>query len=317
MALASWRPLRLTCRAALRRSAARHEAAAAAAAPPGAQAGRHPEAGAHGRPLAPGDASISSACQTGIRSLQHSTLGHASRLHSPIPKHIEIKSADANKMSILQQPLSRLTQDGRICRPGVTPLLPYKSRYIHAESTWYHAYHSPNPVTAQVYKGIVELCMIKYRDSEGLYVGLPEAAFCTARSQLLMNLHDAGIAEISSQVLDACTLNLPHRQVAVISELCYVPLLMVWHHSKATDVAVRSPCGSGGGHPSHGVSEAVARRRKPTSHPCHNPMPVLMSMIPCRAGPGAQAGVDAGRVHQRPVAGRAAAAGAPELLRAA
>jgi len=34
------------------------------------------------------------------------------------------------------------------------------------------------------------------------------------------------------------------------------------------------------------------------------------------AGPGAQAGVDAGRVHQRPVAGRAAAAGAPELLRA-
>ena len=57
-------------------------------------------------------------------------------------------------------------------------------------------------VPPQVYKGIVELCMIKYRDSEGLYVGLPEAAFCTARSQLLMNLHDAGIAEISSQVLD-------------------------------------------------------------------------------------------------------------------
>ena len=52
----------------------------------------------------------------------------------------------------------------------------------------------------QVYKGIVELCMIKYRDSEGLYVGLPEAAFCTARSQLLMNLHDAGVAEICKQV---------------------------------------------------------------------------------------------------------------------
>jgi len=62
-------------------------------------------------------------------------------------------------------------------------------------------------VTAQVYKGIVELCMIKYRDSEGLYVGLPEAAFCTARSQLLMNLHDAGIAEISSQVLDPCDID--------------------------------------------------------------------------------------------------------------
>ena len=51
-----------------------------------------------------------------------------------------------------------------------------------------------------MYKGISELCMIKYRDSEGLYVGLTEAAFCTARSQLLMSLHDAQRSELTAQV---------------------------------------------------------------------------------------------------------------------
>lgn len=53
---------------------------------------------------------------------------------------------------------------------------------------------------SQVYKGIIELCMIKYRDSEGLYVGLTEAAFCTARSQLLMYLHDTSSTEICKEV---------------------------------------------------------------------------------------------------------------------
>ena len=51
-----------------------------------------------------------------------------------------------------------------------------------------------------MYKGIIELCMIKYRDSEGLYVGLTEAAFCTARSQLLMYLHDTSSTEICKEV---------------------------------------------------------------------------------------------------------------------
>lgn len=51
-----------------------------------------------------------------------------------------------------------------------------------------------------MYKGISELCMLKYRDSEGLYVGLTEAAFCTARSQLLMNLHDANLTDLCKQV---------------------------------------------------------------------------------------------------------------------
>lgn len=51
-----------------------------------------------------------------------------------------------------------------------------------------------------IYKGIVDLCAAKYRDSEGLYVGLKETAYCSLRSQLLMALHDAGANELCSKV---------------------------------------------------------------------------------------------------------------------
>jgi Cofactor of BRCA1 (COBRA1) len=54
---------------------------------------------------------------------------------------------------------------------------------------------------AQVYRGVVELCVVRYRDAEGLYVGTREAAFCALRAQLLMALHDAGATELCSQVL--------------------------------------------------------------------------------------------------------------------
>lgn len=50
-----------------------------------------------------------------------------------------------------------------------------------------------------IYKGIVDLCVAKYRDSEGLYVGLKDTAFCSLRSQLLMALHDAGANELCSK----------------------------------------------------------------------------------------------------------------------
>lgn len=52
----------------------------------------------------------------------------------------------------------------------------------------------------KIYKGIVDLCAAKYRDSEGLYVGLKETAFCSLRSQLLMALHDSGANELCSKV---------------------------------------------------------------------------------------------------------------------
>lgn len=56
-------------------------------------------------------------------------------------------------------------------------------------------------MSAQVYRGVVELCVVRYRDAEGLYVGTREAAFCALRAQLLMALHDAGATELCSQVL--------------------------------------------------------------------------------------------------------------------
>lgn len=52
----------------------------------------------------------------------------------------------------------------------------------------------------KIYKGIVDLCVSKYRESEGLYVGLKETAYCSLRSQLLMALHDAGANELCSKV---------------------------------------------------------------------------------------------------------------------
>ncbi|KAJ9523865.1 hypothetical protein QJQ45_020067 [Haematococcus lacustris] len=42
----------------------------------------------------------------------------------------------------------------------------------------------------KIYNQIVELCMVKYRDSEGLYVSHADLSYCTLRSQLLMALHD-------------------------------------------------------------------------------------------------------------------------------
>ncbi len=60
-----------------------------------------------------------------------------------------------------------------------------------------------------MYRGVVELCVVKYRDAEGLYVGTREAAFCALRAQLLMALHDAGATELCSQA----------RQRSLISDI--------------------------------------------------------------------------------------------------
>ena len=51
-----------------------------------------------------------------------------------------------------------------------------------------------------IYKGIVDLCAARYRDSEGLYVGLKETAYCSLRSQLLMALHDSGANDLCAKV---------------------------------------------------------------------------------------------------------------------
>lgn len=58
-----------------------------------------------------------------------------------------------------------------------------------------------------IYKGIMDLCCARLRDSESAYCGVKEAAYCSLRSQLLMALHDANIVELTSKV------GLPKRQV--------------------------------------------------------------------------------------------------------
>lgn len=42
----------------------------------------------------------------------------------------------------------------------------------------------------KIYNQIVELCVVKYRDSDSLYPGFKELSYCTLRTQLLMGLHD-------------------------------------------------------------------------------------------------------------------------------
>lgn len=51
-----------------------------------------------------------------------------------------------------------------------------------------------------IYKGIMDLCAVRLRDSESAYCGVKEAAYCCLRSQLLMALHDANIIELTSKV---------------------------------------------------------------------------------------------------------------------
>jgi len=109
-----------------------------------------------------------------------------------------------------------------------------------------------------IYRGIADLCGARLRDSEGLVLGLREAAFCALRSQLLMALHDGG----------------------------------------ATDLCAK----------------ARARRGRPRSARAGAALARTRAAGGRRAGAGAQAGVDAGRVPARPRAGRPAAARARALL---
>ncbi|KAK9862457.1 hypothetical protein WJX84_012054 [Apatococcus fuscideae] len=53
-----------------------------------------------------------------------------------------------------------------------------------------------------IYRGVSELCVMKFRDSDKVVVGQQEAALCTLRSQLLMSLHDISASELCTQ--DPC-----------------------------------------------------------------------------------------------------------------
>lgn len=42
----------------------------------------------------------------------------------------------------------------------------------------------------KIYSLVVELCTVKFRDTDELYVGIRDASYATLRAQLLMALHD-------------------------------------------------------------------------------------------------------------------------------
>lgn len=57
------------------------------------------------------------------------------------------------------------------------------------------------PVDEQVYRGMMDLCVSKFKESEGLYVGPNQAGYCLLRSQLLMALHDnASFRQLANEV---------------------------------------------------------------------------------------------------------------------
>jgi len=81
-----------------------------------------------------------------------------------------------------------------------------------------------------VYRGIVDLCIARYRDSEAQFVGMKEAALCALRSQLLMSLHDAGETGICASepcyklawTLDACLKDktFDHKRLKELGAIC-------------------------------------------------------------------------------------------------
>ena len=58
---------------------------------------------------------------------------------------------------------------------------------------------------------MMDLCVSKFKESEGLYVGPKEAGYCLLRSQLLMAFHDnAAYRHLANEVFCCCA----HRNTA-------------------------------------------------------------------------------------------------------
>lgn len=48
----------------------------------------------------------------------------------------------------------------------------------------------------KIYSNIIELCVVKFRDSDAAYISLREASYCSLRFQVLMALHDENVRSI-------------------------------------------------------------------------------------------------------------------------
>ena len=56
--------------------------------------------------------------------------------------------------------------------------------------------------STKIYRGISDICTVRYSDPESMYVGMKEAAICACRTQLLMSLHENGQATVCAT--DSC-----------------------------------------------------------------------------------------------------------------
>lgn len=63
-----------------------------------------------------------------------------------------------------------------------------------------------------IYRGISDICTVRFTDPDSIYVGMKEAAVCACKTQLLMSLHESGEAKVCATessfslvwALDAC-----------------------------------------------------------------------------------------------------------------
>ena len=104
-----------------------------------------------------------------------------------------------------------------------------------------------------VYRGIVDICVAQYRNSYASFVGIPEAALCMLRSQLLMALHDAELSSLCASepcyklawTLDAC---IRDREVS-ITHIRELRNFMKPYEISETGQALRSARVTGGRRP--------------------------------------------------------------------
>jgi hypothetical protein len=84
---------------------------------------------------------------------------------------------------------------------------------------------------AQVYRGMMDLCVSKFKESEGLYVGPNQAGYCLLRSQLLMAFHDnASFRQLANEVCSGSILRVRTVLPAPVSIGRYRDLLESHQH---------------------------------------------------------------------------------------
>ena len=83
----------------------------------------------------------------------------------------------------------------------------------------------------QVYRGMMDLCVSKFKESEGLYVGPNQAGYCLLRSQLLMAFHDnASFRQLANEVCSGFLLQVRNALPAPVAIDRYRDVLKRYQH---------------------------------------------------------------------------------------